>query len=69
MEAELNEQSASPDAAWLAAAIGDDPARVAAELELGEKRRDFVVQELAEAGYSGESLVGFLMRLTGVAER
>jgi hypothetical protein len=56
-------------AAWLAAAIGRDPADVAAELELGIRRRDFVLRELTDAGFADESVVGLLIRLTGVDER
>jgi hypothetical protein len=65
----MEEREPSPDATWLAAAIGDDPARVAADLELGDQRRDFVFRELVEAGYRGPLLLGFLMRLTGIDER
>jgi hypothetical protein len=54
---------------WLAAAIGRDPAEVAAELELGIRRRDFVLHELTDAGFADESVVGLLVRLTGVGER
>jgi hypothetical protein len=56
-------------AAWLAAATGMDPMQVAAELELGEQRRDFVLHELTDAGFARESIVGLLVRLTGVEER
>jgi hypothetical protein len=56
-------------AAWLSAATGMDPAVVAAELELGNRRRDFVLHELADAGYASESMVNLLVRLTGVDER
>jgi len=54
---------------WLAAATGGDPAAVAAELELGERRRAFVFSELSEAGYTGAALLDYLMRLTGIDER
>ena len=54
-------------ATWLAAATGDDPVRVAAELELGERRREFVFNELVEAGYTGGDLLDFLVRLTGMS--
>jgi hypothetical protein len=54
-------------ATWLAAATGDDPVRVAAELELGERRREFVFNELVEAGYSGGDLLDYLVRLTGMS--
>ncbi len=53
-------------ATWLAAATGDDPDRVAAELELGERRREFVFNELVEAGYTGGDLLDYLVRLTGL---
>ena len=46
-------------ATWLAAATGDDPAQVAAELELGELRREFVFNELVEAGYTGGDLLDY----------
>jgi hypothetical protein len=54
---------------WLAAATGEDPANVEAELELGERRRAFVFNELSEAGYTGTALLDYLMRLTGIGER
>lgn len=53
-------------AGWLAAETHTDPEQVEAELELGERRRAFVVDELVEAGYSGPELVDFVVRLTGV---
>ena len=53
-------------ARWLAAQTHTDPGRVEAELELGERRRAFVVDELVEAGYSGPELLDLVMRLTGV---
>ncbi len=51
---------------WLADATGDDSSRVAAELELGERRREFVVDELLDAGYTGEQLLDYVVRLTGL---
>lgn len=54
--------------AWLAAATGDDPEHVRAGLELGERRRAFVVGELIEAGFTGRPLLDHLMGLTGVDE-
>jgi hypothetical protein len=54
---------------WLADATGEDSTHVAAELELGERRRVFVVDELADAGYAGAELLGYVMRLTGLDER
>jgi hypothetical protein len=56
-------------AQWLAAATGEDPAAVAAELDVGERRRAFVFNELTEAGYTGPDLLDYLMRLTGIDER
>jgi hypothetical protein len=53
-------------AAWLAAATGDDPADVAAALELGARRRAFVADELLEAGFRDRELHDLVMRLTGV---
>ncbi len=53
-------------ARWLAAHTHTDPGRVEAELELGERRRAFVVGELVEAGYTGPELLDLVMRLTGV---
>jgi hypothetical protein len=54
---------------WLAAASGEDSTQVAAELELGDRRRAFVADELSEAGYTGASLLDYLMRLTGIDEQ
>lgn len=54
---------------WLAAATGEDPARIAEELDLGERRRAFVFNELTEAGYAGAELLEYLVRLTGIDER
>jgi hypothetical protein len=53
-------------AAWLAAATGEDAADVAAELEVGARRRTFVVNELLEAGYHDRELLDLVMRLTGL---
>lgn len=53
-------------AGWLASALGDTRGHVLAELELGERRRAFVLSELADAGYEGLELVALLMRLTGI---
>ena len=61
--------SENPDAdyaAWLASATGEDPVEVAAALELGARRRTFVVDELLEAGYRDRELHDLVMRLTGV---
>jgi hypothetical protein len=62
-------RSRSPDdepAAWLAAATDEDPADVAAALELGVRRRAFVADELLEAGFRDRELHDLVMRLTGV---
>ncbi len=61
---------ANPDVIdWLAATSGADSTQVAAELQLGERRRAFVVDELTDAGYTGATLLEYLMRLTGIDER
>jgi hypothetical protein len=52
--------------AWLAAATGDDLADVAAELELGARRRVFVVDELLDAGFRDGELQDLVIRLTGL---
>src|SRR5438477_252968 len=46
-----------------------DPAQVTAELELGRRRRNFVLNELIEVGFDRESIVDLLVRLTGSNER
>lgn len=51
---------------WLAARTDTDAAQVAAELELGRRRREFVVDELVEAGFTGSELLEHVVRLTGV---
>jgi hypothetical protein len=53
-------------AAWLAAQTHTDVEQVEAELEVGERRRRFVVDELVEAGFTGSELLELLMGLTGV---
>ena len=53
-------------ASWLAAQTHSNPEQVEAELELGERRRAFVVDELAEAGFTGAELLDLVMRLTGL---
>lgn len=53
-------------AAWLAAQTHTDAEQVEAELEAGERRRAFVVDELLEAGVTGSELLEFVMRLTGL---
>jgi hypothetical protein len=65
----VNDQA--PNAAvndWLAAATGAAPEAVAAEIELGDRRRGFVAEELLDAGFRGTLLVELVMRLTGTDE-
>lgn len=52
-------------AAWLATQTNTDQEQVEAELEVGERRRAFVVAELIEAGFVGHELLDLVMRLTG----
>ena len=51
---------------WLAAQGDVDREQVAAELEVGARRRSFVVDELAEAGFEGAELLALTMGLTGL---
>jgi hypothetical protein len=51
---------------WLAAQTHSDAGQVEAELELGERRRAFVVDELVEAGFAGSELLDLVVRLTGL---
>ena len=53
---------------WLAAATGVDVEQVHREREEGERRRNFVADELIEAGYTGPTLLDGVMRLTGLDE-
>jgi hypothetical protein len=53
---------------WLAEATGSPSTQVAAELELGERRRAFVLAELREAGLTGAELLDAAVRLTGLDE-
>ena len=53
-------------ASWLAAQTDSDPEQVEAELEIGERRRAFVVDELVEAGFTGGELLDLVLRLTGL---
>jgi hypothetical protein len=53
---------------WLAAATGSTPEEVHRELEEGERRRDFVADELIDAGFAGPPLLDGVMRLTGLEE-
>jgi non-ribosomal peptide synthetase component F len=55
-------------AAWLAARTGSPVDEVARGLEEGTRRRDFVVEELLEAGLTGGELLGLVVRLTGLDE-
>jgi hypothetical protein len=55
-------------AAWLAAQTKSDAGQVEAELEEGERRRAFVVDELIDAGYAGSELLDFATRLTGLTD-
>ena len=55
-----------PVSAWLAAQTHTDAAQVEAELELGERRRAFVVDELVEAGFTASELLDLVERLTGL---
>ena len=51
---------------WLAAQGDVDREQVAAELEVGARRRTFVVDELVEAGFEGAELLALTMGLTGL---
>ena len=53
-------------ASWLAEQGDVDPEQVAAELEIGARRRAFVVDELVDAGFEGAELVELTMALTGL---
>lgn len=53
-------------ASWLAAQGDVDPRQVSAELDVGARRRAFVVDELVDAGFEGSQLVELTMQLTGV---
>jgi hypothetical protein len=53
---------------WLAAATGTDVEQVHHEREEGERRREFVADELIEAGFAGSALLDGVMRLTGLDE-
>ena len=61
-----NRADGDDHAAWLAAATDSDPTEVAAELDEGERRRTFVVDELIEAGYRDGELLELVARLTGL---
>jgi hypothetical protein len=53
-------------ASWLAEATQSDPTEVAAELDEGERRRTFVIDELLDAGYRNGELLELAVRLTGL---
>jgi hypothetical protein len=53
-------------ATWLAEATQSDPGEVAAELDEGDRRRSFVVDELIDAGYRNGELLELAVRLTGL---
>ena len=53
-------------ATWLAAETDTELRQVESELEIGERRRSFVVDELTEAGFAGPELQELVMRLTGI---
>jgi hypothetical protein len=53
-------------AAWLAGHTETGTLQVEAELEYGERRRTFVVDELLDAGFEGFELSDLAMRLTGL---
>ena len=56
-----------PDlATWLAAQTHTASEQVEAELEIGERRREFVADELIDAGFTGSELHDLVMRLTGL---
>lgn len=53
-------------AEWLAARTHTDPEQIEAELQLGERRRAMVVDELVAAGLTGAELIEQVMGLTGL---
>jgi hypothetical protein len=55
-------------AEWLADKTGAPLEEVERELDEGARRRDFVVNELVEAGVTGPELLDLVVRLTGVDE-
>jgi len=62
---------ADPDqdtVAWLAAQTHTDTRQVQEELELASRRREFVVDELLDAGFTGPALLGGVVRLTALDE-
>jgi len=62
---------ASPDPAtveWLASETHTDARQVRDELDLGSRRRIFVVDELLDAGFTGPALLECVVRLTALGE-
>ena len=53
---------------WLAAATDTDPDQVHRELEEGARRREFVVDELLDSGFTVPAVIDGAMRLTGMDE-
>jgi hypothetical protein len=53
-------------AEWLAEHTASDLTKVEQELELGRRRRAFVVDELVDAGLSGPTLIDGIVRCTGI---
>jgi len=53
-------------ASWLADHTDTDAEQIGAELELGARRRAFVVAELIEAGFEGPELQELVIQLTGI---
>jgi hypothetical protein len=51
---------------WLAAQTHTDARQVRDELELGSRRRVFVVDELLDAGFTGRALLEGVVRLTAL---
>ncbi|MBA2332832.1 MAG: hypothetical protein H0V94_08600 [Actinobacteria bacterium] len=51
---------------WLAEHTHTDAGRIEAELEVGERRRAFVVAELVDAGFEGAELLELAIQLTGL---
>jgi hypothetical protein len=63
----MDDEPAEPGlTSWLAAQGDVDREQVAAELEVGARRRTFVVDELVEAGFEGAELLALTMGLTGL---
>ena len=54
---------------WLAEHTGLDLEEVERGLEEGNRRRQAVVRELVEAGYTGRELVALVASLTGLPPR